>query len=355
MGFLYTHGMRPILFSFDSEKIHDVLLNALKIARRRPLTDLIHACASVSDPRLAVNVAGITFPNPVGLAAGFDKNAQAFEFFEACSFGHIEVGTITNIAQEGNPKPRIFRLPQDAALINRMGFPSIGIDAVIERLRELGVKRKRAIFGINIGKSKVTPIDDAAEDYLKLFQRVESYADYVALNVSSPNTPDLRKLQEPGRLVALFKLLRSHNSTKPLFVKVAPDLTDAELDEIVTVCFEAGIGGLIATNTTISRDGIKTQIDEAGGLSGAPLRERSRNVVRRLYKRTEGRMPIIGVGGISTADDVISMVKCGASITQLYTSLIYEGPYVAYSILKGILSFMEREGIKSLDEIRGAT
>lgn len=353
MGFLYSKIIRPCLFAFDSEDVHDNLMGLLKFGRQKPVTSVLEALTRISDPRLAVSVAGLHFPNPVGLAAGFDKNAQAFEFFEALSFGNVEVGTITNVSQEGNPRPRIFRLPDDHALINRMGFPSVGVDAVLERVKFLGQKDKRAVFGVNIGKSKVTSIDDAAQDYLKLFRFVEPYADYVAVNVSSPNTPDLRKLQEPARLVELFKLLRSDGLRKPIFVKVAPDLSISELDEIIKVCLESGVSGVIATNTTISREGLTTKTEEAGGLSGAPLRSRSLEIVRHIYRRTEGKFPIIGVGGIASAGDLIQVVRAGASTAQLYTSLIYEGPFVAYSILKELLSFMDKAGIKSLDQIRG--
>jgi dihydroorotate dehydrogenase len=348
---LYKSYIRPLLFSYDSEKIHDATFHLIKILEDVSLAGLLAPLFHHEDPRLATTVAGIRFRNPVGLAAGFDKQACGYTFFSSLGFGAVEVGTITSVPQDGNPKPRIFRLPQDDALINRMGFPSVGIDAVLPRLQKIAQHKSGAVIGINIGKAKVVPLEEAAEDYVRLLRQVRGYADYVTINVSSPNTPELRKLQEPERLAALFDALQSESHGKPLFVKLAPDIEADELTKIVDVCKRSAVAALIATNTTVSREGIVTKIDETGGLSGAPLKHKSLGMVRTLATLSEKQIPIIGVGGIATADDVVAYLQAGASAVQLYTSLIYEGPMVVKRILQGLSKKLDALGGSCLTDL----
>lgn len=273
-------------------------------------------------------VAGIKFPNPIGLAAGMDKNGIALPAWEALGFGFVEVGTVTALAQPGNPRPRLFRLPADQGIINRMGFNNHGAQALSQQLAKtpaLGIP-----VGISLGKSKVTPLEEAAQDYVTSLSVLQQYGQYFAVNISSPNTPGLRNLQDKTQLSELLGALRNKQreigNTKPIFVKVAPDLSDHALDEVLSVCAEHTIDGIIATNTTISRPQLQTQIDEQGGLSGRPLTNRSLDVVRFLHKQTAGKLPIIGVGGIFDHNDAQRMLDAGASLLQVYTGFIYHGP-----------------------------
>lgn len=353
---MYKTLVRPAFFSMDPENAHDLMRALARAANNRPVCALLRAAYQVWDPRLAVHVAGISFANPIGLAAGLDKNAELVGLCTGLGFGHLELGTVTAKAQPGNPKPRIFRLANDLALINRMGFPSGGADELEARLKSI-----RARFpvlppiGINIGKSKATELDQAIDDYRYTFQKLAPYADYVAVNVSSPNTPNLRQLQERDRLETLLRTLGDANALKrPIFVKVAPDLTWPAVEEVIECCLAAGVAGIIATNTTIGRDGLTTQVNEAGGLSGAPLRQRSLEVVRFIGSRLGGKLSLIGVGGVSTAQDVLAMLAAGASMVQLYTALIYEGPGIVRSISRGLLSFMEKHGCSSVYEAASA-
>jgi dihydroorotate dehydrogenase len=343
-GIVYNQ-IRQILFTQDSERVHHAALSLAALAKAAPARQFLEFLFLLKDKRLQCTAAGLHFQNPVGLAAGFDKNAQAFDFFRALGFGHVELGTITAQPQSGNPKPRIFRLPDDRALINRMGFPSDGADKVAARLKARGRVSGDPILGINIGKTKVVSIDEAAADYCKSFATLEQYADYVTLNVSSPNTPELRKLQEPARLKELFRSIQELNLRKiPLFVKIAPDLTEGEVDEILDMVLGAGISGIIATNTTFSREGLKTQIEETGGLSGAPLTLRSRAMIQRLASKVQGKIALIGVGGIMCASDAKAMLDSGASLVQIYTGLVYEGPGFVREILRHLLAANEGEG-----------
>jgi dihydroorotate dehydrogenase len=301
---------------------------------------------------LVVSVAGLTFSNPVGLAAGLDKNAELLGLWSGLGFGHIELGTVTAQAQPGNPKPRIFRYRSDSALINRMGFPSEGADTVAIRLAAMKSSLKTLPpIGINIGKSKVTDIDRAIDDYLYSFKKLSALADYVTVNVSSPNTPGLRQLQERDRLSALLTALQEVNGDKkPIFVKVAPDLSFSAIDELIECCDVTGVSGLIATNTTLSREGLSVATDEAGGLSGVPLRQKSLEVVTFIGSRLKGRMSLIGVGGISDYGQVLDMLAAGASAVQLYTALIYEGPGIVTAISRGLTKFMDDNRCDSLNE-----
>ncbi|HZC08059.1 MAG TPA: quinone-dependent dihydroorotate dehydrogenase [Ktedonobacterales bacterium] len=354
---LYRRIARPLLFGVGQnvEAIHERVLGGLATASRSPT--LTHAIARASEfaaggptsPSLAREVFGLRFPNPIGLAAGFDKNAVAVPALAALGFGFVEVGTVTRLPQPGNPRPRLFRLPSDEALINRMGFNNQGAAAVASRLAAM--PRVAVPVGISLGKSKVTPLDQAVEDYLGSLDLLYLWGDYFAVNVSSPNTPGLRDLQERDRLDALLATLIARLSEraiasgratpKPLLVKVAPDLDDAALDDLVDVCLGRGASGLIAVNTTISRDALSAWVprdlrEQSGGLSGRPLHARAVEVVRRLHQRAGDRLPIIGSGGVFCADDARRLFDAGASLIQLYTSFIYEGPSIAHDLCRDL-------------------
>lgn len=324
--------LRPFLFLFDPENIHHFVTSALRTVHRVwGVRRLVRKSFQLNDRRLEREVFGLKFKNPVGLAAGFDKNAELVPELAAFGFGFIEVGTVTPLPQPGNEKPRMFRLPEDSALINRMGFNNIGVDVVAARLRNLK-NREGLIIGGNIGKNKLTPNEDAVSDYIKCFDRLFDVVDYFVVNVSSPNTPGLRELQEKEPLKNILNTLQQRNrkddKSKPILLKIAPDLTNDQLDDIVEIVTETGIAGVIATNTTISRDGLKSQgtAAEAGGLSGKPLTKRSTEVIRYLSEKSNRAFPIIGVGGIHSAEDAIEKLNAGASLVQLYTGFIYEGP-----------------------------
>ena len=345
---LYRHVVRPLLFGLghDPEAIHERVLGLLAVvSRSRGLTHALAVVSALGQGAAACQereVFGLRFPTPIGLAAGFDKNAVAIPALAALGFGFVEVGTVTWHAQPGNPRPRLFRLPDEAALINRMGFNNEGAAVVAARLakmRPVGVP-----VGISLGKSKVTPLDEAVEDYLASLEALYPYGDYFAVNVSSPNTPGLRALQERDRLDELLAALagwlserarsEGRSRRKPLLLKVAPDLDDAALDEVVAVCLEREVEGLIAVNTTVSRASLSARMpaslrDQSGGLSGAPLRARALAVVRRLHALAGERLPIVGCGGIATPDDARRMLDAGAVLLQLYTGFIYEGPRIA--------------------------
>ena len=351
---LYQDLIRPWLFKIDPETIHEIVLRAGLPARCGAIKKCIATCCRCEDAALAVDVFGLHFPNPLGLAAGFDKNALALDLLSALGFGHIEVGTVTAVPQEGNPKPRIFRLPPDKALINRMGFPSDGMELVGQRLTAALTRGGDSIIGVNIGKGRATPVDEASADYLRLFAQLRERGDYFVVNVSSPNTPDLRRLQERARLEALLKAIQAINTEgKPLLVKLAPDLSWQEIDEALEAAMAAGVAGIIATNTTISRAGLSSSTEETGGLSGPPVRQRALEVVSYIYQRSEGKLPIIGVGGINTAVDVWNMIACGASLVQIYTGFIYEGPLCVMRIKQGLLRMMKDAGVGNISELIG--
>ena len=301
----------------------------------------------VNHPVLKREVAGITFRNPVGLAAGFDKNASLYNDLATLGFGFIEVGTVTPKPQSGNPKPRMFRLQKDKGLINRMGFNNDGLE---NALKNLSRRRVNVILGGNIGKNKITPNDKALDDYVVLFNELYNSVDYFVVNVSSPNTPGLRELQEKEPLQKLLetvvKLRNERPQRKPVFLKIAPDLTDGQLDDIIEIVGIAGVDGIIATNTTISRKGLKTQGSTLekignGGLSGDPVKERSTKVIRYISSKTNGRLPVIGVGGVRTAADAIEKFEAGACLVQVYTGFIYEGPFMIRRINKDLVGYFE--------------
>jgi dihydroorotate dehydrogenase len=335
----YTHLVRPALFRIgggDPEAAHEFTLRAL--ARASAVPPVLAAARSwfaVPAPR---TVFGVRFPNPVGLAAGVDKNGVALPGWAALGFGHVEVGTVTWHPQPGNPRPRLYRLPASGALINRMGFNNDGAQTLADRLRQLG--RLPVPLGISIGKSKITPVADAVDDYRSSLRVLHPYADYVAINVSSPNTPGLRGLQDRVLLDELLAELATLGVPTPVLVKIAPDLTDEAIAEVLAVCVDRGVAGVIATNTTLSRDGIAPRDAEigrqSGGLSGRPLAQRALAVVAFVHRETAGALPVIGVGGIGSVEDALRMLDAGASLVQLYTGFIYRGPGLVRSIGRAV-------------------
>jgi dihydroorotate dehydrogenase len=335
--------LKPLLFQFDPEDVHDLAMRGLRFAAHQPaLLDLIARAYVPRDPRLAVKLWNLEFPNPVGLAAGFDKNALALPAWAALGFGFVEVGSITALAQPGNDKPRLFRLPEDNAIINRMGFNNHGAKVVAARLElwrhQFGPSK--IPLGINIGKSKLAALEDAAADYLSSLRLLWEYGDYFVVNVSSPNTPNLRQLQDKdkleGLLSAVMGFVQSQPLPKPVCLKIAPDLSLEQLDEIINLIEKHGLSGVIATNTTLARDGLKTDINQAGGLSGEPLKARSLEILHHLVKTLDGRVPVISVGGISTTNDVQQRLDAGASLVQIYSGWIYQGPMMLQHIARGL-------------------
>lgn len=337
--------VKPLFFTLDAETAHHTVTGGLKAFHRIwGAKQLLKKSFCIEDPSLERNVFGLRFKNPVGLAAGFDKNAEFIEEFADLGFGFIEIGTVTPRPQPGNDQPRMFRLPKDGALINRMGFNNQGVDVAAMRLKYF-TKRNGLIVGGNIGKNKNTPNEEAVNDYVICFDKLFDVVDYFVVNVSSPNTPGLRDLQEKGPLKHILNTLQERNNThehpKPILLKIAPDLTDTQLDDIVEIVQETKIAGIIATNTTISREGLVTDerlTAEAGGVSGKPLAVRSTAVIQYLSEKSNHSFPIIGVGGIYSAGEALSKMQAGASLVQVYTGLIYEGPGLVKNICKRLLT-----------------
>lgn len=335
---------RFILFQFDAEKVHYFVVGLLdKIHAFFPTRLLFRSLFVVEHPSLETNFLGLKFPNPVGLAAGFDKNAQHIDALADCGFGFIEIGTVTPKAQPGNDKPRLFRLKADQAILNRMGFNNDGVTAAIEQLKKR--RNRRVIIGGNIGKNKWTPNEAAAADYLLCFDALFPYVDYFVVNVSSPNTPNLRALQEKEPLQDLLLQIQEKNTAqkeaKPILLKIAPDLTDTQIDEIIEIVNHTKIAGLIVANTTISRAQLLTPKEEvelmgAGGISGKPITARSTAMIKYIYDKSEGQIPMMAVGGIHSAQDAIDKLDAGASLVQLYTGFIYEGPALVKSINRAL-------------------
>ena len=337
---MYRYLIKPILFLGDPEWIHYFVFGLIRWIHKIPgLPFLIRSLYQVNDPRLEREVFGIRFKNPVGLAAGFDKDAKLYQELSNFGFGFIEIGTLTPKGQDGNPKKRLFRLPQDEGLINRMGFNNEGVAAAIPRLQ----KNKHIIIGGNIGKNKITPNEKAVEDYTQCFKTLYPYVDYFVVNVSSPNTPNLRALQEKKPLTDLLNTLQKLNQAteklKPILLKIAPDLTEEQLLDIIEIVQVTKTDGVIATNTTLSREGLQSpNKSETGGLSGKPLSHRSTDVIRFLSKKSNNAFPIIGVGGIHSPEDALEKIKAGASLVQLYTGFVYEGPGVVKRINKFLMN-----------------
>ena len=362
---IYEATVRPLLFHMDAERIHELAMGSLALSS--PVAGRLGRPPD-GGGRLAQDLLGARFPNPVGLAAGFDKRARAVPVWPALGFGFSEVGTITAHAQPGNPRPRIVRLPADRALINRLGFNNDGADAAagaLGRWRAQGLLG-RAPLGVNLGKSKITPADDAPADYARSLDVLHGFADYVTVNVSSPNTPGLRDLQAAGPLGAILdaldevqerKVAGRAGAPRPVLVKIAPDLDGEQVDAVVDLALARGLAGVIVSNTTLSREGLQSPpalTEQSGGLSGAPLRERSTALVEQVARRAQGRLVVIGVGGVFTADDAWDKLAHGASLVQVYTGFVYGGPWTARAIAAGLLERMDREGVGHVSEIVGS-
>jgi dihydroorotate dehydrogenase len=343
--------LKPLLFQLDPEQAHDLVFQAARVMNYPGLSKALESVLRCQHENLQSELAGLQFSNPVGLAAGFDKNCKALGLWRALGFGHVELGTVTILPQIGNPKPRIFRLPEDQAIVNRMGFPGAGA-----RVVELKLKRAQQQFsspkmkiGVNIGKGKDTPLEKAGDDYIELLKVFEPYADFITVNISSPNTPGLRELQKRQYIEELLSsLVKVKKKELPLFVKLAPDLSDAELAVSVDAAVGAKVSGIVATNTTITRRGLARPCFERGGLSGAPLRSRALEVVTQIAK---GPLPVIGVGGIMNAADAVGMLCAGASLVQVYTGLVYAGPLLVRRINTELSRWLTHERIVCVKEL----
>jgi dihydroorotate dehydrogenase len=367
--------LKPLLFRLDAERAHGLVTGLLK-AGGTPILVALRALYAYDDPILAVECAGLRFSSPVGLAAGFDKRAALIAPMAALGFGHVEVGTVTPRPQPGNQRPRLFRLPEDRALINRLGFNSPGMVAVARQLRDQRPKTKdqrpkpgaaswplvlgpsSLVVGVNIGKNRATPLDRAAEDYLAAFVALAPLADYVTANISSPNTPGLRKLHERRALEELLTALAGANRglarPRPLFLKISPDESPEQVEQVVRAGCAAGISGFIATNTTLSRAGLRgSSAGEAGGLSGRPLAAPARRAIAQIRALTGARLPIVGVGGVASAADAYDHIRAGASLVQLYTGLVYEGPGLVYRVKRGLAELLRRDGFQSVAQAVG--
>ena len=342
---LYQSALFPFLQRFDAEQAHNLTLSLLQLAQGTAVGRWLLRSIAGDVPRQEVRLFGLTFPNILGVAAGFDKEAAVANGLALLGFGHVEVGTVTPWPQAGNPRPRIFRLPTDRAVINRMGFPNEGMVRAAVRMRKMD-RLQPFVLGVSLGKQKETPLAQAADDYVAVMRAVYPYADYLAVNISSPNTPGLRELQGSRYLEELLDRLleENHNEAlrhqlrpRPLLLKIAPDLTWTELDEILAAAIENGVSGMIATNTTTARGGLRSTgaiKEESGGLSGAPLAARSNEVIRYIHRHTEGKLPIIGVGGVLDARDAQAKLDAGASLIQVYTGFVYQGPGMAGRLLR---------------------
>jgi dihydroorotate dehydrogenase len=362
MGWQYKNLVRPLLFAQDAECAHDFTLKILARASRDEF--ICNAIGKFfSAPELPVELFGLKFQNPIGLAAGMDKFAAAVPVWEKLGFGFCELGGVTWHAQDGNPKPRMFRAAADEAIVNRMGFNNPGAEVFAQKISEWKKSGRwpKHPVGINLGKSKITPLEKAAEDYANSFRALRPYFDFFVVNVSSPNTPNLRRLQDKTALDEILAAIQEQNKIqKPIFVKVAPELSFEALDEILELASSRQIAGIVATNTTIERPQTNNSIlqkvySETGGLSGKPLRARSTEIIRHIFRQTKGKLPIIGVGGIFSADDAWGKITAGASLVQIYTGLVFEGPDITKKIVTGLRGKLERSGMKNLQEAVGST
>lgn len=354
--------LKKVLFRMDPEVAHEWTIRSLQLLQRTPwIAKLLQKQWEVKHPSLSSTVAGIPFANPVGLAAGFDKHANVFPALSNLGFGFVEVGTLTPRPQAGNERPRLFRLPEDQAIINRMGFNNHGVEGAIQSFETL--PRPEIPIGINLGKNKDTANEEASQDYITGLNSLYQYGDYFVINISSPNTKGLRDLQEAKALQQLLTDIlqtRDHcteqfQKKKPIFLKIAPDLTQIQLDEIIEIALRTKIDGIIATNTTLSRDGLKNQLhqQEAGGLSGRPLTTRSTQWISQIYRQTQGQIPIIGVGGIFTAEDAYAKIRAGANLVQVYTGMIYQGPAIVKQINRDLITLITKDGFTSIQNAVG--
>jgi dihydroorotate dehydrogenase len=373
---IYKIVIRPLLFSglkTDPEFLHQQTINTFKWLGEKSISpgnswivNFLENSFCLRDSRLEQNLFGLNFPNPFGLAAGFDKDGKGGSIWAIMGFGFAELGTVTFHPQPGNPTPRLFRLIEDKAVLNRMGFNNGGALALAAQLENLQQASNYPVpIGINLGKSKITSLEEAPQDYLNSFRLLKKYGDYFVVNVSSPNTPGLRSLQDASMLSGILDVLQQENQQqKPIFVKIAPDLEWEPIKDIIDLAKTYRLAGIIATNTTISRNGLKTQVisqtgkspsQEAGGISGHPVRDRSTEVIRFIYQQTQGQIPIIGVGGIFTAEDAWEKITAGASLIQVYTGWVYEGPWMAKRILHGLLQKLKEKGLTNISQAVGKT
>ena len=362
--------LRPVLFLFDAEKVHEWSMKWFtRMMSFSMVRNLVRRICRVSDESLKVELWGLSFSSPVGLAAGFDKNGEWFEHLQHLGFGFLEIGTLTPLPQSGNEQPRLFRLPKDKGIINRMGFNNLGANAAVESLQHRSANHKslECVLAINIGKNKQTPNTEAVNDYLACLEKLFPFANTITVNVSSPNTIGLRDLQDPSSLRGLLQKLEERNqelaiehsqSPKPILLKIAPDLTDDQLGEIARLALDMNLSGMIATNTTIERSGLQTDSEKveqigAGGLSGKPLTLRSREVIGQLYQLTEGKIPLVGVGGVLTANDAWEMFRAGASLIQVYTGFIYGGPLLIASLNRELVKRLAERKLDSISHLVG--
>lgn len=352
----YSAFLKPFFLSLDPETAHELAKNLLGVSRKIPgLLPVIEMMTSYRSDRLKTKVAGIEFENPLGMGAGFDKTGELYPFLSRMGFSHIEVGTITGQGQPGNPKPRVFRYPEDQALINRMGFNNPGAD-LAERI--LSSQKKGKIRGINAGKTKIVPEEKAIEDYVYTLKKLSPYADYTVINISSPNTPGLRNFQKQENFVSLIQGIRNglgENFKIPMFVKFAPDMESKDLEALLETSLSLKVDGVILTNTTIDKSSLKRfpNVETEGGLSGAPLKDRSTEFVRVAYRILKGRIPIIGVGGIDSGKAALEKILAGADLIQIYTGYIYQGPFLPLRILEFLDRFLKKQDLKSVSELVG--
>ena len=352
--------LRSLFFRLDPETAHNLTLRLLALAARfSPTRRWMAHLFDCRDPRLKSEVFGMRFRNPVGIAAGYDKNAIVVRALAALGAGHVEVGTMTPLPQRGNARPRIFRLPGDGALINRMGFPNAGAAAAAPRLALLRAHPTAARLGVNIGKGRDTLLEDALSDYREMLRKLHPYADYLVVNLSSPNTPGLRGLQAPVALEGFLAGFMEHRAKvcprTPVLLKIAPDLSLAEIDDVLVAISNHSLSGVVATNTTLSREGLRGAARaEAGGLSGAPMSARSTEIIRHIYRRTSGALPIIGVGGVNSAAAALEKIRAGASLVQIYTGLVYSGPGLVWDSNARLLRDMDALGVESVTELVGS-
>jgi len=352
---MYKHLVRPLLFKFNSEGVHNTAMSMARLSSLSPCHFLAQTVCGYRGGRLDTEFLGRKIAQPIGLAAGFDKDAIAVPFFKSLGFSLVELGSVTLKQQPGNPKPRIFRCSRDEALVNRMGFPSVGLPRFLENFDMIKKYQLPEIVGINIGKNKDTPLENAAREYAACLSGLGSRGDYYVVNVSSPNTADLRTLQQASWLREIITALHEQNlHNKPLFVKIAPDLSFKEIDSILEILLEQNITGVVATNTTSSREGLKKDPNQQGGMSGRPLFAKSLDVVEHIYRSTGGRLSIVGVGGISSGSDVWNMLSRGASCVQIYTALIFQGPLLVKHWCNELEVLMEKHQLSSLSQLKGS-
>ena len=353
---IYETTLKQFFFRLNPENAHELSKNLLQFANSLPFVfPILEKLTTFESSRLQINVAGINFKNPLGMGAGFDKTGELYPFLAKLGFGHVEIGTITGEEQPGNPKPRIFRYEKDSALVNRMGFNNPGSDKAYDTIQK---QIKTIPRGINAGKTKLVPIENAVDDYIRTFKKLSSLGDYGVINISSPNTPGLRSFQEKDAFVNLIQGIKrglGGNFLIPTFIKLAPDLDDHAIEELLDIILDFKLAGVILTNTTIDKRSLSSYNSaEEGGISGAPVRKRSTDIIRLAFKKLKGRIPIIGVGGIDSGEAALEKIQAGASLFQIYTGYIYKGPLLPYSILEYLDKFMKRQGVIHISELIGS-